>query len=229
MRGAKDWLWLGGFLALLALVSWVVFSKFPGQPLEIAAFYTGLLYVGLMARQWMIVWPVGIVNALVTAYVFAAQFGLYADATLYLIYFGFMIWGWFTWAKGDTQGRPLKVTRLPGRGLLLAAGIWLAGICLLAPILMPIKGAAGGYTWWTAAADSSMLFGSLVCQFLDNRKKLEAWFGWIIVNSVAIALYTNQKAEGFAVQAAIYMALTVYGLAAWLKSQRKERKCDLFE
>ncbi|RKT33282.1 nicotinamide mononucleotide transporter [Microbacterium sp. AG1240] len=179
---------------------------------EILGFATGLACVALAARRNVWTFPIGIANNIVFVVLFGAT-GLYALAGLQLVYLGFAIHGWLHWARGVEQDR-LYVARTPRRAWpwVVVAGV--AGAALL---------------WWLLStftdstlplADAATTSGSLVAQYLLNRKRLENWYVWIGVDVASVILFL---ATGLAITAALYVVfigLCVYGLLSWRRIER---------
>ena len=79
---------------------------------EIIGFATGALCVWLAVRQNVWTFPIGIVNNIVYAILFTST-GLYAGATLQVIYLGLGALGWFWWVRGGSGGGTLAVRPTP--------------------------------------------------------------------------------------------------------------------
>lgn len=179
---------------------------------EIIGTVLGVIGVALMIRQSVWGWPVGIVQVAVYGWVF---FGakLYSDAILQVFFFVIQIYGWWHWAHGDerTQAR-LPVSRLSGRAILA----WVA-VGLLATLgwgeLMGRTTDAALPRW-----DAFILMFSLIAQWLQARKKVECWAGWMIVNVVAIGVYWVKELRLTAGLYAVFLVLAVAGHFSWKRS-----------
>jgi nicotinamide mononucleotide transporter len=73
--------------------------------LEIAGTILGVLGVGLMIRQSIWGWPVGLVQVSLYAWIFF-EARLYSDSILQLIFIGLQSYGWWHWhqARRDPAG-----------------------------------------------------------------------------------------------------------------------------
>lgn len=181
---------------------------------------TGLGVVGvwLMIRQNLWAFPVGLVQVTLSAVVFY-DYRLYADAVLQGVFFAALAYGWWHWTHAPEAAAAraqIPVTRLRWRALIGYAGLGLATTL--------------GWGWWLArhtdAAvpywDACIASFSLVAQWLQARKKLENWSGWILVNAVAVGVYGYKELYWFAVLYAVFLGLAVAGHRAWAASWRRD-------
>jgi nicotinamide mononucleotide transporter len=181
---------------------------------EIAGAVLGVIGVGLTIRQNLWCWPVGIVQVLIYAWVFYTA-KLYSDVLLQFVFCGLQAYGWWHWVRGHA-GRPeLPVTRLNGR----AVGVWLAaGATLTAGwgwLMHRTTDAA--LPWW----DAFILVFSLIAQWLQARKRLECWAGWVLVNVVAIGVYW---AKDLRLTAGLYLVFLVMAGLGWREWRRAMRE-----
>lgn len=188
---------------------------------EQVATVLGLLGVGLTIRQSLWNFPVGLVQVTLSGVVFY-QAKLYADMKLQGFFFIVLAYGWWHWAQPGGNRKVLPVTRLKPWGI---AGCVAAGLV-----------GAFGWGWYlhtyTDAAmpyrDAFIAAFSILAQWLQARKKLENWVGWMIVDLAAIAVYWVAGLYWFAVLYALFFVLAVGGHFEWLKSWRKSGADDPF-
>lgn len=185
---------------------------------EIVGTILGVLGVWLMIRQNIWGWPVGLVQVALYAWVFY-EARLYSDAILQLIFFGLQLYGWWHWHRARRD--PSRVTpELPVTSLAVAT-------C----VLVSVAGLAGTVIWGefmrrtTDAAlphwDAFILVFSVIAQWLQARKILECWLGWIIVNVVAIGVYWVKDLHLTAGLYAVFLGMAVWGWKAWRDSRRE--------
>jgi len=180
---------------------------------EVVATLLGLLGVGLMVRQHVWAWPVGIVQVILSAWVFWAA-RLYSDAVLQGIFLVLQAYGWWAWTLGRTRaGETLPVTRLGGRGAagftlagLLATAAWGEGMRRLTDAALP-------------HADAFILVFSVLAQWLQARKRLECWLVWIVVNFAAVGVYAARGLLLFAGLYAVFLFLALVGYRAWRRTE----------
>lgn len=58
----------------------------------------------------------------------------------------------------------------------------------------------------------------VLSQWLEATKKLEAWGGWLLVNSAGLAVYGALGLYWFVFLYALYLLLSVTGFVAWRRS-----------
>jgi nicotinamide mononucleotide transporter len=181
---------------------------------EIIGTILGVIGVGLMIRQNVWGWPVGLVQVAISAWVFF-QAKLYSDVLLQGFFFAIQAYGWWHWVQGAGVARAaLPVTRLRVRAI--------AGWCAVGVV------ATGGWGEFmrrtTDAAlphwDAFILVFSVIAQWLQARKRLENWAGWMIVNLVAIGVYWAKDLRMFAGLYVVFLGLAVAGHLAWLRTMK---------
>ncbi len=184
--------------------------------LEIAGTVLGIVGVGLMIRQNIWGWPVGLVQVTISAWVFYGA-KLYSDVLLQGFFFVIQAYGWWHWWRGTgPEPGKLPVTRLRIRAI--------AGWC---------AAGAGATAGWgelmrrtTDAAlphwDAFILVFSVISQWLQARKRRENWAGWMIVNLVAIGVYWAKDLRLFAGLYAVFFGLAVAGWRAWRVPPQEE-------
>ncbi len=178
------------------------------SPWEIAGTMLGVTGVWLMIRQHIWGWPVGLVQVAVYAWVFYDA-KLYSDAILQVFFFVVQVYGWWHWLRGSSKGAPLPVTRLSAAaiakwmavGVLFSAG-WGTFMHRTTDAALP---------WW----DAFILVFSLIAQWLQARKVLENWTGWLIVNTVAIGVYWAKDLRLTSGLYLIFWFMAVWGWREW--------------
>lgn len=177
------------------------------SPLEMAATLFTVVSVVLCVRRNIWLYPTGVVGTALYLGVFWSAH-LYFSSGLQVFFVIVQFYGWWFWLKGDNGHAP-KITRLGvGRTLVLTA------------LVLAVSLAIG---WWasrttTAAsslADASLTGSSLLAQFLQDRKKIESWIVWAVVDAISIATYYGQGLHLTAVLYAGLLAMTVWGGWEW--------------
>lgn len=180
---------------------------------EVLGVVTGVTCVVLAIRRNVWTYPIGLVNNAVFFGLFVAA-GLYATAGLQVGFAAFAVHGWVRWTHGVEQDAEY-VGSAPSR---------MAVILPLAGVLM-----AGALLWvlatWTdstiALPDAVLTSGSLVAQYMLNRKWIQNWFVWLGVDIGYVGLYV---ATGLTLTAALYAGfavMTIIGFRSWQAVSRR--------
>lgn len=180
---------------------------------EALATLLGLVGVGLMVRQHVWAWPVGIVQVTLSAWVFWAS-RLYSDVVLQGIFLGLQVYGWWAWTRGRAAaGAALPVTRLGGSACAALTGVGLLATVAWGEGMRRLTDAALPH------ADAFILVFSVLAQWLQARKRLESWLVWIAVNVVAVGVYAARGLFLFSGLYAAFLVLAVVGYRAWRRAE----------
>ncbi|KKO47290.1 nicotinamide mononucleotide transporter [Arsukibacterium ikkense] len=179
--------------------------------LEYAANGFYLLAVFLAARNSIHTWWLGIIGCSLFSVLFF-QVQLYAESLLMLFFIATNVIGWYQWGR---PGGIKQVSRTRVAHLLLFIGIALVVTVLHGYLLHNLTNAYAPYV------DSSILMFSLIAQFLLMNRKLETWWFWLLVNTIAIPLYLSRELYVTAIVYGGFWFNAWYGLYLWRKlSQR---------
>ncbi|SMC19626.1 nicotinamide mononucleotide transporter [Andreprevotia lacus DSM 23236] len=177
------------------------------SPLEIAASITTAASVWLAARNNVHTWWIGVVGCVLYGWVFFDA-RLYADVTLQGFFIVSSMAGWLNWLRG-AQGAPVAVrrTRLPHAVALAALSVLVA--IAYAAVLHRFTDA------WNPWLDSLVLTFSVLAQFLLMGRRLENWFAWLLVNTIAVPLYFARELYLSAGLYLVFWCNAWYGLYRW--------------
>jgi nicotinamide mononucleotide transporter len=173
---------------------------------EVAANAFNAASIFLAARNSVHVWWTSIVGCTLFAWVF---FGtkLYADVTLQGFFIVASVIGWWRWLHG-AAGEELPVRYSP-RSLIVWATFAGAVVAVSYGWLL--------YRFTDAYApflDSIVLAFSVVGQLLLVARRVENWWFWLLVNTIAVPLYFSR---GLYVTSALYVAFWVNAIVALIK------------
>ncbi len=202
-----------GLIVAVSLLATAMAALRVASPLEAASFITGAICVWLTVKESIWNFPLGLVNVATFSVVFYHS-QLFADAGLQVVYFVLGVAGWYLWLRGGEHRTPLNVTRASTWELGLLATFVVVATFGLGQLLRPYGGPA---SFWDALTTSI----SLASQWLLNRKRLESWIGWIIVDVIYVPLYLSKNLYLTAILYAIFLLLAVMGLRAWSASWRQ--------
>ena len=194
-------------------------------PIEIIATLSAVLGVILIARQNILGWPLGILWAIISAWLAFTQWQLISDGILYLAYIPIQLYCWAVWARdgGVQQEDPFIPTWLPRKKQLV---IIIAALFGIAGWAYGISALAEKVSWIPEPAllwrDSTTTVLNFFAQFLQARKHMENWVFWLIVNLLGIHIYWVKGAPIYSIQYAIFLFLTIYGWIQWRKSSQPQ-------
>ncbi|WP_019675809.1 nicotinamide riboside transporter PnuC [Arsukibacterium perlucidum] len=173
--------------------------------LEYAANGFYLLAVLLAARNSIHTWWLGIIGCSLFSVLFF-QVQLYAESMLMLFFIATNFIGWYQWGRpgGIKQVSSSRIGRL-----VLYTGIALAVTAVHGFMLHNLTNAYAPYV------DSAILMFSLIAQFLLMNRKLETWWFWLLVNTIAIPLYISRELYVTAIVYCGFWFNAWYGLYLW--------------
>jgi nicotinamide mononucleotide transporter len=183
---------------------------------EILGFATGLVNVWLLVRQHILNWPLGILNVLLLLLVFWAA-GLFADASLQIVYVLLGCYGWWAWRYGGERRGQLVVRTTSGAQWL---GLSVAGIGLTAGLWVFLATLTGSTVPFADALTTAL---SLLATYGQTRKLVENWWLWIAADLIYIPLYGYKDLWLTAILYVAFLGLCVLGLRAWRLALRAQR------
>ena len=160
-----------------------MFTWLSANYIEVLGVFFSILYLFFSIRQNILLWPMGIISALLYMVVFY-QSKFYADMGLNGYYFFISIYGWILWRQTDKDpGKELSVTRIHLRlaGLLLV----ITAFSFIGIGVILDKFTDSPIPYWDAFTTAV----SFTATWMLARKILEHWILWIIVDFVSLGLY----------------------------------------
>lgn len=185
------------------------------NPLELAATLVTLACVILGVKRSLWQFPVGIVGTAIF-FVVVWQAQLWANAFLQVFFVFVQVYGWWYWLGGDKGSRPR--IRSANRvhvaiSVVVALAVAWAGSWALTEFT----------DYDLAVTDAATLSVSVVAQYLLDRKYLETWAVWLIVNVASIWLYGN---AGMWLFTGLYVFFFFNAFWGWWEWQREMRKYE---
>ena len=181
--------------------------------LEIVGTILGIVGVALMIRRNLWAFPISLVQVVIFGWVCLGQ-RLYSDTLLQGMFFVALVHGWWRWTHPGAGQVELPVQALTP----IARGAWAAGTVLL------------WLVWGTMmhrATDAALPYGdgfvfavSVSAQWLQARKKIENWPGWLVANTAAIAVFIAKDLFLFAALYAIFWVMAIWGWREWRRALR---------
>jgi nicotinamide mononucleotide transporter len=175
--------------------------------LELGANAFVAVAIFLAGRNNIHTWWTGIVGCALFGWVFFHA-KLYADVTLQGFFIVTSIYGWWKWLHGDA-GRELPVRFSDSRALVA----WGTAATLV----------AAAYGWlllrftdaYAPFLDSVVLAFSVLGQLLMMERRVENWWSWLLVNTIAVPLYASRGLYVTAVLYAAFWINAVVSLVRW--------------
>jgi nicotinamide mononucleotide transporter len=209
---------------LLDFFQTTVFSAFGESVtvIEVIGFVTGALCVWAVTRQFIWNWPVGIANNVAFLILFVGA-GLYADATLQVIFAAVAAYGWFLWSHRSSAGThtAVEVRRATPREKYWGLG---SAALLTGAAALLLHGATDSTV---PLPDAFVLAASLLATWGQARKIIEQWWVWIAVDVVSIPLYASKGLWLTAILYTGFLALCVDGLRRWTIELRRTSRSML--
>jgi nicotinamide mononucleotide transporter len=214
-RTLRDNRILASLTLVTSLVAFVMIYLGKAGWLEGVSFVTGAVCVWLTVRENVWNFPIGLLNVATFVVVFW-QARLFGDAGLQVVYFVLILVGWYLWLYGGTNRTALRIHRASTLELSLV-GIAVVGTTLL--LWEILYHHTGGVAFWDALTTAI----SLGCQWLLNRKRLESWLGWIVVDIIYIPLYCYKGLYLTAVLYSVFLVMACMGFLHWRRTFRAAR------
>ena len=177
------------------------------NPMEIGANLFVATAIFLAGRNNIHTWWTGIVGCALFAWVFYHA-RLYADVTLQFFFILTSVYGWWKWLHG-AKGEELPV-RFSAPRILTASGAAAVAVSIgYGYLLLRFTDAYAPFL------DSLVLAFSVLGQLLMMERRVENWWAWLLVNTIAVPLYASR---GLVVTAVLYAAFwvnAVVSLRTW--------------
>ncbi|HYC70779.1 MAG TPA: nicotinamide riboside transporter PnuC [Opitutaceae bacterium] len=186
-------------------------------PLEIIATVLGVAGVWLMIRRSLWAFPVGIVQVVIFGWVcFGAQ--LYSETVLQGLFLGALVHGWWHWTHPDRGQSERPIGRLADA----ARVTWGVGT-----IALWLAWGTAMDRWTDAAvpyADAFVFAVSAASQWLQARKLIENWPGWVAANTTAIVVFATRGLYLFAGLYLVFWGMAWWGWRAWARAMAEGRR-----
>jgi nicotinamide mononucleotide transporter len=169
------------------------------------------LSILLAGRASVHTWWTGIVGCLLFGWVFFHA-RLYADTTLQIFFIATSIAGWWSWNQARRAERPIR--RTPRRLLLALCAAGVATTVAYGWLLHRFTDAHA------PMLDSTILSFSVLGQFLLMGRRLETWWCWLLVNTIAVPLYL---ARGLRLTALLYLCYWINAVVSFRHWRRLAR------
>lgn len=178
--------------------------------LEVIATALGVLGVGLMIRRNLWAFPVGIAQVLTFGWVCFQQ-RLFSETALQVMFIAALVHGWWHWTHTGPDKAELPVQR-QSTGARLA---WVLAALALWAAWGAIMRRAGATLAW---GDAFVFSVSVCAQWLQARKCIENWPGWLVANTVAIGVFLAKELYLFAGLYGLFWMMALWGWREWSRA-----------
>ena len=216
-----------------------VFFTVIGYPMSYIEFFGTIFNIAcvwLVARNKISNWAVGIAGIVLYMFLFY-QIQLYSDLfeQVYFLIMSFV--GWYIWLNPRAKRAKDKKEAVPVTRSTMKENIWYAGVIVFGTIalgafvsraheIFPVAfPEAASYPY----LDAVTTVMSFVATILLARKKLEAWYLWILVDIIGIYLYYVKGVKFIALEYVLFLILATSGLIQWKKEVGKAPQEKLYE
>ncbi len=178
---------------------------------EIAGAIAGVIYLVLSIRQNILLWPAGIINVSIYAYVFFRE-KLYADMILQFFYIAVSVQGFMYWMRRGATRNEFAVSQIKQRTALKILTVSLISVFMVAWFMKYYTDAA------LPVADSVITVVSLAATWMMVYKYLENWIVWIIIDAFAMGVYFIKGLYPTVALFAVYTLFAYAGYIEWKKT-----------
>lgn len=176
--------------------------------LELAGVAANLGAVVLAWRRSWLTWPVGLVGAVLAAWLFRDQ-KLYADAALQGLFLAQGLYGWWSWRR-PTRDVPLRyLTAREWAALTALTAVATAGI---GTVLARRTDAAAPHL------DVFLTTVSVVANQLLARRVVDNWALWVLVDVLYVGLYAYKGLWAYAWLYAVFIGIAAAAWADWRRA-----------
>ena len=175
-------------------------------------FITALLYVIFAAIENVWCWLFGILSSALSIY-FCYSSKLFLESGLSVFYVIIGMYGWYQWLYGSKEKTELKIISFSFLKnfylILISCIIWI-----------PFGYVAHKYsTQVMPYLDAFITAFSLVATWMAAKKIIENWLFWIVIDALAIVLYSCREFYLIALLYFIYTLLALVGYIQWRKKR----------
>jgi nicotinamide mononucleotide transporter len=133
-----------------------------------------------------------------------------------VVYFILTAIGWYLWMFGGRQHTRLRIARM---GTAEGVAVMLAIAGLTAVLWKTLHYAGGSSSFWDALTTAI----SLGAQWLLNRKRLENWIFWLVVDVIYVPLYLSKELYLTSILYTVFLAMATVGLLRWHATWRRQQ------
>lgn len=209
-----------------------VFWGYKMSYLEFWATLSGALAVWLSVKENVWSWILGLVNVCLAASMFF-QIQLYPDMFLQGFFFITNIMGFWFWkfpkVEEANSKNELKISKLTVKAsfILIITGLFFT--FLLGTFSENIHEILPNFFSLPSAfpyMDSFTTVMSIVATFMLIKKKVEAWWLWLVIDIISTYMYFIKDVKVYAMLYFVFCIIALFGALEWTKKWNKEYKLN---
>jgi nicotinamide mononucleotide transporter len=185
--------------------------------LEIVSVLFGLVYVVLAARENIWCWPAAFIGTGTAVFLFWDA-SLVMESALNVYYLAMAIFGWWQWRAGGDNNSGLLISSLRTRQHLIAISL-ISVLTLVSGYLLSTRTTAA-----LPYVDSFTTWSAVITTWMVARKILQNWLYWIVIDLVAMWLFSERGLYLYALLFLLYSLIAVIGHLQWSKKYLRQQK-----
>jgi nicotinamide mononucleotide transporter len=193
----------------------VLFSQYKNYPtheveLELTAIFFGLLSVWFAKKDSIWVFPTGIINTAIYAYLLW-KWSLLGDMMINFYYVLMSIYGWYHWTRKEGEEIVFPISAMTFIEKKWSVFIFSATVLFVVVIYTIFD----KFTHWTSYVDTLVTGIFFVGMWLMAKRKIENWVLWIVGDVISIPMYFVKGYSFTSIQYLIFTIIAVYGYLEW--------------
>jgi len=180
--------------------------------LELIAVFFGFLSVWYAKKEFIGVYPTGIISTVLFVYILWI-YGLLGDMLINAYYSAISIYGWWLWSRKDANNALVSISWTSKKEKNQSVLFFIATMLFVIGVYLYFE----KFTTWTAYVDTMTTAIFFVGMWLMAKKKIENWIFWIIGDLISIPLYWYKGLIFTSFQYLIFTAIALLGYFEWKK------------
>ena len=178
---------------------------------EIIAAILGAISVWLVVKRNVWNFPIGIIMVLMYTRIFYDA-NLYSDMLLQIVFLVMQVQGWWNWVNGEKSDDDLIAVRtLNSQQWWWSVAAQVIGTLALGYVMKRSTNAALPFL------DAFTAVMSIIAQWWLNKRYLENWIFWIVVDVIYLYIYPSRALYATAILYFIFLIMAITGYMAWRK------------
>lgn len=187
--------------------------------LELVAAFFGLASVWFAKKDNILVFPTGLVNTFIYAYLLW-KWELLGDSMINGYYFIMSIYGWYHWTRKKDNVEVFPISRMTKKESKMAVLIFVLTLIFVLLVYQYFD----KFKDWYNYVDTFLTALFFAGMWLMAKRKIENWIFWIVGDFISIPLYFFKGYTFTSLQYLIFTILAVYGYLEWKKILNNQDK-----